>query len=630
MHAYNLAGQNAGIIYKYRRFRLFYKYFYRGEIFMINKLKLFTVLIFLACFFAAGTVPKASSSLSEKSYAKEEDSVKGVWVATVFNLDFPKAKSQNANALKAELDSIVENAEAMGFNTIFFQVRPSADAFYKSEIFPWSKYLTGTEGTAPSDNFDPLAYLVDISHKKSIKVHAWINPYRVTASASEKDNLTQASFAEKYSDMILEYGGRLYLNPGIPEVNKLVASGAAEIARNYNVDGIQLDDYFYPGEDFPDDWSYSEYGKDFKDKGSWRRHNIDNLIGELKNSIKKENPDILFGVSPQGIWANSKNLDGGSETNGKEAYFTSYADTRKWVKENMIDYIIPQIYWNIGYAGADFKTLAKWWSEVADGSSVKLYIGQAAYKAAETADSQSVWFGQSGIDELSNQITFINTLKNVSGYSMYRLSSITDSPMLSSAVTAINASEKNLFSDLHLAEWAKEDITVLCDMGLVNGMGDGTFGVQNSVTRGQFAVMLSRMLDKAAVSTKFDSTNINSFSDVSPEKYYYKDICTLKALGYIQGISDTEFAPESNISRQDMSVIVYRILLKENYIKKPDAMQLSFTDANEIKPYAAEAVKALTEEGIINGYEDNSFRPFGTATRAESAVIINRILKLIK
>jgi len=586
---------------------------------MKYRFKLAVVLVFLA-FFLVENSARETAVTPAFSFSKTEDTtVKGVWAATIFGLDFPKNPTTDSSSLKYELDNLIEETKNMGFNTIYFQVRPASDAFYKSEIFPWSKYLTGREGVAPDNSFDPLGYIIEKGHENGIKIHAWINPYRVTASENETNTI-----ANKYSDLILNYNGKLYFNPGLPEVNDLIAKGAAEIVKNYDVDGLHIDDYFYPGPDFQDDWSYSAYGGDYPDRDSWRRSNIDSLIVKLHNAVKSANPDVEFGVSPQGIWANAVNHPDGSNTNGRQAYFAAYADTRKWVKENMIDYIIPQIYWNIGYADADFKTLAEWWNSVAEGSDVKLYIGQATYRVSETTNSQSVWYGESGINEIKRQVELLSSLSNVSGYAMYRLKCITPMPALVEAVTEINSknNEKEIFSDLNLVKWAKADILKLYEKGIVKGLDNGTFGVNNNVTRGQFAVMISRLFGKQAEFTE-------NFADVSKDKYYYNDIGILKQLGLIQGVSDTEFAPESSITRQDAATIVYRILLKEKILEATNKSPDFFKDKDSIASYAKAPVYALSEKGILSGYEDGLFKPLGYTTRAEACVILSRIFDLI-
>lgn len=589
---------------------------------MRRKLKLATVLLTFVYLMVNNTIPTFTPLKNDSSYAVENDEIRAVWVSTVFGLDFPKMPTSSSESLKAELDEIINNTKTMSFNTIFFQARPSSDAFYKSDIYSWSKYLTGTYGNAPDSGFDPLEYLVSEAHKNNISVHAWINPYRITASAEEKDRLSENSIAKLHPDWVIDYNGKLYLNPGLPEVNDFIAEGAAEIAEKYDVDGIQIDDYFYPGADFPDDRSYSVYGKGYTDKDSWRRDNITSLINKISAAVKKTKPKIIFSVSPQGIWANAENMQGGSDTNGKEAYYSSYADTLKWVKENNIDYIIPQIYWNIGYAGADFKILLDWWSKAVEGTKVKLIIGQAAYKVSEATDAASVWYGERGAEEIRNQTDLCREKKNVAGYAMFRYSNLSDTPALKNVVTECNLSGNEVFRDIISVEWAKADITELYEKGIVNGISDRVFAPYDKVTRGQFAVMISRILNKKAEFT-------DNFSDVSPDKYYYEHIGILKKLGLIQGKSETEFDPDSSISRQDMATIVYRILLKEQAINEVSAGAFSYTDSYDIKDYAKDAVYAMSENKLLTGYEDGSFKPCGDATRAECSVFLNRVCRLL-
>lgn len=590
---------------------------------MRRKFKLAVVLLAIVYLMVTNTIPTSTSLPGESGFAAiENEEMKAVWVSTVFGLDFPKSPTVDPASLKAELDKIISNTKNMGFNTIFFQVRPASDAFYKSDLYPWSKYLTGTYASAPAAGFDPLEYIVNEAHKNGISLHAWINPYRVTASASEKNILTAASPAKIHSDWIVEYNEKLYFNPGIPEVNDFIAEGAAEIIRKYDVDGLQIDDYFYPGQDFSDEKSYSEYGKGYTDKAQWRRDNITSLIDKLRNAIKKENSNAIFSVSPQGIWANAKNIPGGSNTGGREAYFSAFADTRKWVKENKIDYIIPQIYWNIGYAGADFKILANWWNDVAEGTNVKLVIGQAAYRVTETTDPASIWYKDSGAEEIKRQIELCRSLKNISGYAMFRYTHLVTTPNLKDVAIECNSSSSETFKDISSVEWAREDIMELYENGIVSGISNGIFAPNDMVTRGQFAVMISRILDKKANFT-------DNFSDVTKDKYYYEHIGVLKKLGLIQGTSETKFDPERNISRQDMATMVYRILVKEQIITEENSANSSFKDNSEIKDYAKKAVYAMNKYKLLNGYIDGKFKPLGNATRAECSVFLNRVRKLL-
>lgn len=377
------------------------------------------MLIIFLCFFSV-------------SYGYISDDMKGVWVATVYNLDFPTKATTDELVLKNEIVKILDDIYSLGFNAVFFQVRPSADAFYESDIFPWSKYLTGSNGKAPNGGFDPLKFWIDEAHKRGIEVHAWINPYRVTKNGDEEyASISSNSPAKKYPNYIVKYSdGNYYFNPGIPEVRKLVVDGAVEIVKKYDVDGIHMDDYFYPGSNFNDLDTYSKYGSGFSNIDDWRRNNVDLLICELEKAIHEVNPKVSFGISPFAVWRNSSSSPLGSNTNSTETYSAHYADTRKWVKNNWIDYIAPQIYWEVGHKTADYSTLLNWWSDVCKGSKTKLYIGLADYKSVDVKSS-SVWFKGK---EISKQLKLNDTFSNVSGEIHYRYKSVMDSEGLKSVI----------------------------------------------------------------------------------------------------------------------------------------------------------------------------------------------------
>ena len=556
-----------------------------------------------------------------ENVSAETDTLKGVWAATVFSLDYPSSPTTNADALRADADRLIQSVEQLGYNTLFFQVRPASDAFYKSEIFPWSKYLSGSQGLAPENGFDPLEYITQIAHKKGISVHAWINPYRVTASEKDLDTQTDQSIAKKYPTLVVKNSdGKLYLNPGEPESNRLVIDGVLEIVRNYKIDGIHIDDYFYPSGAFPDSETFTKYGGKFSDIGDWRRSNTTALIRSLRDAIKNENKNIIFSVSPCGIWANKKSNPDGSDTSGIQSYYDYYADTRLWVREELVDIILPQIYWNIGYHTADFEKLAKWWNDTVDGTDVRLCIGQAAYRAAEDTDPASAWYGDKGKAELQAQSNLLNSLEGVSGYSHYRLGSITSSPALSEFITNLNTEKLRSFTDTAEYPWAEDAIERLHAKGIVNGMGDGTFGCARQVSRADFTIMLVRL-------TKQNVPFTENFADVTEDKYYYKEIGIAKALGYASGRENNIFDPAGNITREDMATLVYRVLTKEGKIRKEDPQKLykKFPDAHEISEYALEAVAAMVECGYLSGYETGEFKPKGLATRAETAVLLDRI-----
>ena len=539
----------------------------------------------------------------------DSDEIRGVWVATVLGLDYPKEATKNEFLLKSRIDDIVNKTFDCGLNTIYFQVRPSCDAFYSSEIFPWSVYLTGEYGIAPENNFDPLEYIIEKAHAKGISLHAWINPYRVTMYESD----TVPEFAKGIS--FKGGDGKTYLDPGKDESKELVIKGIEEIIRNYDVDGIHLDDYFYPSCSYDDTATFNENPKGFSDIADWRRDNITSLISDIKTTIKDYDSSIIFSVSPAGIWDNKKNNPLGSNTSGHSTYSQSYADTRLWVKKNLVDVIIPQIYWENGNSAADFKTVLDWWSDVQSGTKTRLVIGLGAYRADE-AKSGSVWYGT---NELSKQIVQLRAKKQVSGYSIYRLESI--NPGLKDMLVSKNSSQ--IFTDLDNQPWAKQSIENLYKKGIINGYDDGTFKGAGKITRADFTVLLTRVSGKNAEFT-------DNFSDVLPTKYYYKEIGIAKALGLAGGVGDNNFMPESNITRQDMAVLVYRFLNSEGLIEGFNTANYEeFTDGEEIRDYARNPVSALTEMKILKGYEDGSFQPYGLVTRAETAVVIERLSALL-
>lgn len=348
--------------------------------------------------------------------------VRAVWVATAYAIDYPSEPTTDAEALKARCNEILDKIAADGFNTVYFQVRPAADALYPSDLFPWSRYLTGTPGAAPSDNFDPLAYWVEQAHTRGLKLQAWINPYRICAgqnAAAEFEALPDSSPAKQHPEWVVQDSGGYYFNPGIAEVRQLICDGVEEIVANYDVDGIQFDDYFYPSTDFADEQTYAASGSELS-RDDWRRENVNLLVqavGEVVHT-KAKNPICEFGISPSGIWRNKGiNVPNGSDTNGYEHYTSAYADSLTWIENNWIDYICPQIYWEIGDESADFDTLARWWAHQVEGTDVKLILGLAAYKIGST-EYTDVW-RTDGVAEIARQIELGRSIENVSGFAIF-------------------------------------------------------------------------------------------------------------------------------------------------------------------------------------------------------------------
>lgn len=376
--------------------------------FRLLALVLACVLTLVTPAFAAGT-PSASEEM------------RGVWVSSVYNLDYPSSPTTDPDKLKAEADEILDNCVKWGLNAVFLQVRPSGDALYKSDLFPWSKYLTGSVGTAPQNGFDPLEYWVEAAHKRGLELHAWINPYRITRSKdTEWNSLPSTHPAKMNPDWVVKYSdGNYYFNPGIPEVRDLVTRGAVEIVQNYDVDGLHMDDYFYPGTDFNDAATYQKYGSSFSNIADFRRDSVNQLVAQLDTAVHNIDPDIQFGISPSGIWANKSTDPRGSDTNGSEHYVSSYADSLYWIENGLVDYIIPQIYWEIGHKLADFATLADWWNDAVAGSDVHLYIGMGAYRCAD--NPTGVW---TTTDPLFDSLAYLENKDNVGGCVFFRYGSI--------------------------------------------------------------------------------------------------------------------------------------------------------------------------------------------------------------
>ncbi len=365
--------------------------------------------------------------------------MRGVWVCSVYNMDFPSKTGQTVTGLKKEVTTILDRSKDIGFNAVFLQVRPNNDALYPSKIYPWSQYLTGTQGVAPADGFDPLLYWIDEAHKRGLELHAWINPYRATRGSTTSPKTDVAKLAANnparlHPDWVIAYtDGSLYYDPGRPEVRKLIVDGVTEIVTNYNVDGIHFDDYFYPGTDFKDSKSYAAYGKAFKNISDWRRNNVDQLIQATYNAVKAAKPNCAFGVSPFAIWANKENNSLGSDTRGGESYYEMYADTRKWVKSEWLDYICPQIYWNIGYRIADYEKILKWWVDVVKDTPVSLYVGHAGYRVGDGTKAGDVWHTA---DEIIRQFNMNRQYPLVRGSVMFRYDSLNTSKDLYNKVKA--------------------------------------------------------------------------------------------------------------------------------------------------------------------------------------------------
>ena len=329
---------------------------------------------------------------------------RAVWIATVDNIDWPIRGDYNPASQRAEFIRQLNMHQQNGMNAMIVQIRPAADAFYPSEYEPWSQWLTGTQGKAPSPFYDPLKFMIEETHKRGMEFHAWLNPYRANF------NIKSASIApnhitRQHPEWFLTYGTTKYFDPGNKDAQDFVVKVVRDIVRRYDVDAIHMDDYFYPyripGKDFPDDKSFAQYGNGMS-RDDWRRANVDSIILKLSDAIKAEDPYCQFGISPFGVWRNNDKDPEGSPTQaGQTNYDDLYADILLWLKEKWIDYVAPQLYWEMGHRIVAFETLIDWWSKHTYGR--HMYIGQGIYK---TGERNASWKDP---DQLPAQIRLIRT-----------------------------------------------------------------------------------------------------------------------------------------------------------------------------------------------------------------------------
>jgi len=338
------------------------------------------MFIFMGMPLYAAPLPHAATSLE----------MRGLWVTSAYNLDWPSRQGLSPQYIRREIDDILERAAAQGINAVFLQVRPAADALYRSEIFPWSHLISGTQGVAPADGFDPLEYWIERAHAMGIEIHAWLNPYRVTFPNQRITNPNELSAnhpARRDPSLVIAYNNALFFDPGNPAARQLIIDGAEELLRNFNIDGIHLDDYFYPSRNFPDQATFARHGGG-RNIHDWRRESVNALIRDLHAMTRRVNPDARFGVSPFAIWQNEGTDPRGSATRGNESYHSMYADSRRWVREGWVDYIVPQIYWPQGNAAACYDAVLSWWEDVVRGTDVNLYIGLAVYREVNRETDQ--------------------------------------------------------------------------------------------------------------------------------------------------------------------------------------------------------------------------------------------------
>jgi len=382
---------------------LFLKHF----IFYFTVLKMPVMKFYLLLF----TILFALGSTAQ-NVAKPE--FRAVWVATVDNIDWPDSPTIYAHIQKAAFLKLLNMHQRNGMNAVIVQIRPAADAFYPSPFEPWSQWLTGVQGQAPFPYYDPLEFMITETHKRGMEFHAWMNPYRAVFSITNS-SITSTHITRQHPEWFITYGDKKYFDPGNKDVQRYVTNVVKDVVKRYQVDAVHFDDYFYPyriaGKEFPDDAKYRQYGNGMS-KDTWRRSNTDSIIVMLGKAIKETNKKCRFGISPFGVWRNASVDSMGSNTKAAQTnYDDLYADILLWLRMGWIDYVTPQLYWEIDHKLADFNTLADWWAAHSYGKDC--YIGIGYYRA----NSNAAWKDKTQLPKQIQKIRSLPALKGMAFYS---------------------------------------------------------------------------------------------------------------------------------------------------------------------------------------------------------------------
>jgi uncharacterized lipoprotein YddW (UPF0748 family) len=346
---------------------------------------------------------------------------RGVWIATVANIDWPLSSTDPWEKQKKDYLALLDYYKGLNFNAVIVQIRTAGDAFYPTDLAPWSKYLTGKQGTAPKTQEDPLTWLIDAAHERGLEFHAWLNPYRATMDLNTAVLSPEHDF-NTHRKWMLKYSTKWYYDPGLPEVKAHLLQIIDEVVENYDMDAIHFDDYFYPYREpnleFPDQASYATHKSPGQSKDDWRRQNVDELILALSQTIKSKKPWVQFGISPFGVWRNKSKDPKGSPTQaGQTNYDDLFADVLLWMKNGWIDYLIPQLYWSMEHRLASHRILADWWSNTSYG--VPVYLGNGPYKIRD--DSDVAWKEPK---ELISQVHYGRTLPQIQGNAFFSAKSM--------------------------------------------------------------------------------------------------------------------------------------------------------------------------------------------------------------
>ncbi|KAB3525614.1 family 10 glycosylhydrolase [Alkaliphilus serpentinus] len=663
---------------------------------MFNKsiiIKILIALLIMMLIISAAHMNILAASQPWEKYAEyipEETPIakrhlRGAWISTTLNLDWPSTEVRNIEndterieKTKEELVAILDRAVEMNMNAVFLQVSPEGDALYPSNIANWSRYLTGTFGKDPG--FDPLAFAIDEAHKRNLEFHAWFNPYRVSmyTNPAIKESLDiEKSVYKDQPEWIRTAKNRFIVDPGIPEARDWVVDRVMEVVNNYDIDGIHFDDYFYyegyEGE-LKDDETFNKYSNgEFSNKDDWRRNNTYILVKELSEIIRFTKPWVKFGISPSGVWGNKK--DGHPDGSNTEASFThynsSFADTKKWIEEELIDYISPQIYWTFANTKAPYGEVASWWSEVVKDKNVHLYIGQALYKVNDNTDEY--FRGSKALEEFGRQLKFNIVNPEIQGSIMFRFRNFNDI----SKEDVVNRIKDDLWSTkalIPVMPWKKgiapnnptegkmEEIPEGLKVLWVNQEDDTAYYAIYRFNKGEkldissdergrnlIATVrknkngLQQFIDKDvkdATTVAYAITALDRLHNESKEviislnqSNYFLDVdnsysWAIEAIdgayegGIVLGDGKGLFHPGHNTKRGDFILMMVRALdLKADF-------QENFIDVPK-NSYYHDAIGIAKELGIVKG-TGVDFNPNGNITREDMMVIMDRTLEAIE
>lgn len=386
--------------------------------------------------FLSGCSKKVNQQVVSKPAGPKRE-FRAVWIATVDNIDWPTRKGLSSEAQQQEFRTILDKQKSYGMNAVFVQVRAAADAFYARSKEPWSEWLMGEQGKAPNPYYDPMVFMIHETHERGLEFHAWLNMNRGTHKASK--SVMEYHITKTKPEWFLSYGGYKLFNLGIPEVRNYITDVVLNIVRNYDVDGIHFDDYFYPyaeaNQKLRDEDTFKKYNDGFSNIDDWRRHNVDMVVKNVSEAIKREKPKVKFGISPSAVWRNASTDPIGSATQGGQpSYDNLYADTRKWVKEGWLDYIAPQIYFSFEFDKVPYKVMTDWWVKNSFGR--HLYIGHGAYRVKAGSKEE----GWEKANQIPRQIRYNRTKPQISGSIYFSSKSLTNNEL------SVNDSLRNIYN----------------------------------------------------------------------------------------------------------------------------------------------------------------------------------------